>query len=129
MTVAKDALRLAKKLTRKERNKAGKLAKATAREAATKIPHIDVPKEPRSIPALSWQNAKSGYKQSGFITKHRPGNKELHDAAEAENHARSLTAYQRGPANDPLGLTGLATEEEVYEAAVAMGTALPEVTL
>lgn len=128
MTIAKDAIKLAKKLTRKERNKAGKLAKAAAREAATKIPHIDIPPVPRSVPALSWQNAKSGYKASGFSAKHRPGNHTLHEAAEAENHARSLTAYQPGPDNDPLGITGLATAEEVYEAAMGNGTALPELT-
>lgn len=120
MTIAKDALRLAKKLTRKERNKAGKVAKAAAREAASKIPHIDVPPVPKSVPALAWQNGKSLFRNSGISAKHRPGNSQLHEAAEAENHARSLTAYQPGLENDgaePISLT----DEQVAELAEVAG--------
>jgi hypothetical protein len=93
MTFAKDALRQAKRLTRKERNKAGKLAKAAAREAATKIPTIEVPPVPRSVSSLAFLGGKQ-YRQHGLSMKNRPGNHMLHEEAEAENHARSLTAYQ-----------------------------------
>ncbi len=82
-----------KKAARNERNKAGKLAKAAAREAASKVPHIEVPPVPRSVSSLAFLGGKQ-YRQHGLSMKNRPGNHLLHEEAEAENHARSLTAYQ-----------------------------------
>jgi hypothetical protein len=76
---------------------------------------------------LTWISGKS-YPQSGASRKNSPGLKVEHTEALAENHIRKIqqelmehgaSLAPAGPPNDPAGVTGLKTVEEVYEKQLA----------